>query len=240
MSTTEDSPRQEFLSDPTSQLPRVANGSDPAPGDGWQSRLWHALRHAPGRAVAVGLAAGVVAAVVTAVLLLQGATIWTSQTTMIVDDPYGVATAGDEGQLLKLSELRFKYADLASTVAIGQPVATQLDVPVGVVLGATTVEVPDNSLLMSVVGRWTTPGFARQLSQSMAQGISDYVRAENKANGVPAGDQFSASVIGSASPATASRPSRSKAAAAALVVFVGVAVAGFVVAQLLLARRRLS
>lgn len=239
MSTTEDSPRQAFLSDPTSQLPRVANGSDPARADDWQSRLWHRLRQAPGRAVVVGLAAGVVAAVVTAVLMLQGATVWASQTTMIMDDPYGVATAGDEGQLLKLSELRFKYADLASTVAIAQPVATQLNVPVGVVLGTTSVSVPENSLLMNVVGRWSTPGFARQLSQSMAQGISDYVRNENKANGVPASDQFSASVIGTASPAVASGPSKSKAVAAAVVVFFGVALAGFVVAQLVLARRRL-
>jgi capsular polysaccharide biosynthesis protein len=185
----------------------------------------------------IALVVGILAAALTAGLLLRGTTVWTSQTTMIIDDPYGIALAGDGGQIAKLAELRIKYANLASTYAIAQPVANRLHVPVGVVLGATHVDVPADSLLMSVVGQWSSAADAQKLSSALAQGISDYVKTENSSNGIPAQDQFAAVAVSPTSPATSSGPSSTRAAIAALGAFLGAAVVVFVLAQLFAVRR---
>ena len=47
-----------------------------------------------------------------------------STAVMLIDDPPALATAGDDGQLLKLDGLRLKYAALVGTDLIAQPVAT--------------------------------------------------------------------------------------------------------------------
>lgn len=175
--------------------------------------------------VTAGLAAG---------LTVHRSTVWTSQTTMMLDDPYGLALSGDPGQISKLSYLRNKYAELASTYAIAQPVAQSLHVPVGEVLGSSYVNVPSVSILMNVVGTSASPVFAKEVSAAMARGISNYIDEENAKYHVPAADQFAAITVSPTSAPSPSKPSHTKAALLSLLVFVGTLLVVFVPGQLIL------
>ena len=223
----------------TSEIPAVA-WADPGANDfRWQQRVWLELRYRPLPSLLIAAVVAVVLAGLTAGLLLRGSTVWTAQTTMIIDDPYAIALSGDGGELAKLSTLRVKYANLASTYAMAQPVATKLHLPVSVVLGATRVDIPTDSLLMSVVGQWSSPAAARALSSAMAEEISSYVKSENATYGIPAQNQFAAVSLDPTSPAAPSGPSGRRAALAALGVFLLSGIVVFVAGQMVFARRLL-
>ncbi|MHB8330443.1 MAG: hypothetical protein ACYDD6_12615, partial [Acidimicrobiales bacterium] len=145
--------------------------------------------------------------------------------------------AGDPGQLLKFVDLRYKYASLASTEAIAAPVAAALHVPVSVVLGAATVDVPSNNLLLYVVGTWSSPGFAQELSAAMAQGITSYVQAEDVTYNVPIADRFQTTVVTPASQASPSSPSAINAGLLGLLVLIGGSIVGFGAFQLVVEPR---
>ena len=241
MSGTQDAPLVGVTDSNGPRAPGILDpegaGSEPGDLDDWQGRTWADLWRKPllSLVIAFVLAAGVGAAVDAA--FVRGATVWTSRTTVLIDDPYGIALSGDGGQLAKLSAVRIKYADLASTNAIAAPVANQLHVPVGVVLGSTTVEVPSTSLLMTVDGFWSSAAFARQVSGAMAREISNYINQENNTFAIPQSDRFEALIVGPATPATSSGPSTKRAATAAAGTFVGVAIIVFVATQLFIVRR---
>ena len=203
----------------------------------WASHLWAMLRTGP-------LLALVAAALIAAVLglsgewfTLRGPTVWTSRTVMLVDEPYGIAVAGDQGLLLKLESVRLKYQGLAATNAIDQPVAAKLDVPVSVVEGSAAVVLPPDSLLLDVYGQWSSPAFAQELSGSVAGQINAYVQQEDSQYKIPAADQFTIAVVDAAAPATPSGPSHSKAATVALGLAIAGFVVGFVITQLVRNRR---
>ncbi len=209
----------------------------------WQQELVRRLVLRPVRGVIAGLLVGLLFGLIAGDYMVQGTTTYTSQTVVLLDNPLGIATAGDAGTLIKLSELRYKYASLASTDAIAQPVAATLHVPVGVVLGSASVQVPANSLLLVVQGTWTTPVFAQALSKAMAQDIIQYINTENSAYNIPASNQVIASIVNPAVGAVPSHPSATRGIAVGLVVFVGTALIAFAVYQLVVAdpnRRRPS
>lgn len=231
MSTTQDPPRQgasSLFGDATSQLPAVGGGYGRFGRSDWQRRLWDDLRHEPRRGAVWGLVIGLVFGLLAGILVHRGPTTYTSQTVMILDDPLGIALSGNEGPVVKLADLRFKYASLASTEVIAGPVAQALRVPVGVVLGSTTVSVPQSSLLFDVDARWSTPGLATELSAAMAQEITHYVQQENAANHIPAEDAFSAVTVSPATSGAASGPSTSKAVLAGFLVLLAGFAVGFV------------
>ena len=158
-----------------------------------------------------------------ALSLMRGAVTYSSTAVMLIDDPPALATAGDDGQLLKLDALRLKYQALVSTDLIAQPVATQLGLSVGDVLGAMTAVVPYQSLLMDVTGTWSTPQVAQRLAQATANEVTKFVKYEAEVYNIPAVDRYTFIVIDPATAATANRPSH----AHALTLAVGLAVAGF-------------
>jgi capsular polysaccharide biosynthesis protein len=220
----------------------AANGDVPADANGgWQAELARRLRFRAGRGVLAGLVLGVLIGLPAGALSAQGTTTYTSNTVMLLDDPVGIAIAGDANTLIKVDDLRYKYASLASTYAIAAPVADDLHVPVSVVLGSTSVQVPTNSLLMVVTGTGSTPGIAKELSGAMAQGVAQYIQNENTTYKIPATDQVVARVVSPTSVAVASHPSRTHALGVGVVVFVVGAAVGFLAFQLLAsepARRR--
>ena len=206
-----------------------------------QSRLWRALRTAPlpGLVLAVLLAIG--AGLVGWNLNSAGTTVYSSRTVMAIDQPYGIATAGDEGILLKLETLRIKYQGLASTDAIAGPVATKLGLPITDVLAATSVALPADSLLLVVTGTWTNAADAQHLSSAMAAEINSYVKAENAQYVVPAADQFIIQTVDPTTPATASTSSsHRKSAADAVALALVTLIVAFVAAQLIFNRRLLT
>jgi capsular polysaccharide biosynthesis protein len=219
----------------------VADSNGAAQGGGWQTELWQRLARRPGRAALAGLVVGVLLGIPVGDAVSQGTVTYSSHTVMLLDDPLQDATSGDAGALVKMDDLRYKYASLAGTDAIAAPVAANLHVPVPVILGATSVQVPANSLLLNVVGTWSTPGFAHELSQAMAQGIVQYIQSENTTYNIPAADQLFANIVSPTSPATATQPSHTRGIAVGLLVFVGAGLVAFTAFQLLTtepARRR--
>jgi hypothetical protein len=206
----------------------------------WQRRLWRALATAPLVGLTFGaLFAGILVAL-SAFFALKGPTTWTSTTVMVIDDPYDLAAAGDEGQLLKLSELRAKYSGLVSTYSIAQPVANQLHLPVGYVLGSVSTITPLSSLLFEVVATTPTPYPARVLSQAVANEVTSYVQSEEKAFNVPANDRFTITTVDPASAPVSKGPSVARAAAAAGGFAVLGLVVGFCATQLVVNRRLLT
>ena len=238
------------VSDPDPQNPlavpdlpaRSQGADDPA---GWrpsyvQVRVWRALRTTPLPGLVFGVALGVVLAVVSAVIALSGPTVYTSTTVMLINDPLALATAGDQGQLLKLDALRYKYSGLAGTEALAAPVAQELKLPVGQVLGAVTTQVPPETLLMDVVATWSTPSEAAALSQAMADQITAYVKTEEVNNAIPLNDRFTFTAVEAASTPTPVGPSPFHAATLALALAVLGLIVGFVGAQLVRNRSLLT
>ncbi len=195
------------------------------PPDHWQRRVVRALGTTPRLAVVLGLIVAVLLGVTGARSVLATPTTWSSTAVMLIDDPPALATAGDDGQLLKLDELRLKYAALAGTFLIAQPVATQLHLSLGDVLGSVTAVVPSESLLMDVTATWSNPQVAERLAQSTAAEVSKFVKYEVAVYNIPKVDRYTFKVIDPATAATAHKPSR----ADALTLAVGLAVGGFAV-----------
>ena len=104
--------------------------------------LWSAMGHRPGKAIVAGLLLGVLLAVLGAASILKGPTSYSSSTTMLIDDPYQLATSGQATEFSNLDALRYKYAALVATDSIADPVASQLHLPVDDVLGALSTNVP--------------------------------------------------------------------------------------------------
>jgi capsular polysaccharide biosynthesis protein len=193
------------------------------PADDWQRRVARSLGTKPLLAIVLSLIVAVLLGTIGALSLMRGAVTYSSTAVMLIDDPPALATAGDDGQLLKLDALRLKYQALVSTDLIAQPVATQLGLSVGDVLGATTAVVPYQSLLMDVSGTWSTPQVAQRLAQATANQVTKFVQYEAEVYNIPAVDRYTFIVIDPATAATANRPSH----AHALTLAVGLAVAGF-------------
>lgn len=206
----------------------------------WQHRVWAFLAEGALLAALVGLTLAILAGGIGAWRVLKAPAIYSSTTTMLIDDPYQLATAGDENQLLKLQDLRYKYAALTSTEAIAGPVAQATGLPVGAVEGAIAASPAGQALLISVVGKWSDAAEAQRLSAATATALSTYVQEEEITYGVPQVNRFFIRTIGPTGAAVATRPSSGRAAAHG----VGYAVAGFAVGYLLTqvvrrARRRL-
>jgi capsular polysaccharide biosynthesis protein len=205
-----------------------------------QSGLWRALRTKPLRAFLLALLVAIGAGVAGWHLNSKGTPVYASQTVMIVNQPYGIATAGDEGILVKLVAVRAKYQGLATTDVMAQPVAAKLGLPVDKVLSAITVTVPPDSLLLTVTATWTSAHEAQRLSSAMAAEISNYVDDENVQYKVPPADQFNIRTVDPTTVATLSTPSHRKsvvdAIGLALVAFI-ICFAGF---QLIFNRKLLT
>ncbi len=196
------------------------------PADDWQRRTVRGLGRKPRLAIVLGLIVAALLSVTGARSVLGAPTTWSSTAVMLIDDPPALATAGDDGQLLKLDELRTKYAALAGTFLIAQPVATQLHLSLGDVLGSVTATVPSESLLMDVTATSSTPRVSQRLAQTTAEQVSKFVKYEVAVYNIPKVDRYTFKVIDPATAATAHKPS----GADALTLAVGLAVGGFAVA----------
>jgi capsular polysaccharide biosynthesis protein len=223
----------------------VTAAKEPLPDHGGgndhpQSRLWRALRTKPLRAFLLAALLAVGAGAAGLHLNSKATPVYASQTVMIVDQPYGIATAGDEGLLVKLVAVRAKYQGLATTDAMAGPVAAKLGLPVNKVLSATTIAAPPDSLLLDVTTTWTNAHEAQRLSSAMAAEIIAYVHDENIQYGIPPSEQFIFHTVDPATAPTLSTPSHRKSAADAIGLALVVFLLGFAGLQLLFNRKLLT
>lgn len=201
----------------------AADGSHP-PAD-WQRRVFRALGKQASLAIVLGILVAALAGAAGAWSVLRARTTWSSSAVMLIDDPPALATAGDDGELLKLDGLRTEYSALVNTELIARPVASKLHMPVGEVLGSVTATVPPEALLMDVSATWSNPVVAERLAQATANEVTFFVKYEGAAYNIPAVDRYTFKVIDPATVATADKPSH----ADALTLAVGLALAGFAV-----------
>ncbi len=223
------------------EIPSGRSAVDGSGGGGpprdWQGRILGILARSPRLALSLGAVLGLLLGTAGAVSTLGTPVTWTSQTVMILDDPYGLAAAGDEGPLLKLNEVRAKYASLAGTYAIAQPVALRLGIPVGEVLGHESAVPSPDALLLVVTATWTDAPDAEKLSAATAAELTSYVQSENAAYAIPTTDQFLLRTVDPTGPAVPSRPSKGRAATQLAGWGLGGFAVGFVLTQLVRSRR---
>lgn len=231
----------ETLASPVGSGGGLTSASAAAAAPTWQVRLWRAVSRQARFGAMAGVLVGLVLGVLGGVAASHGATRWTSTTTMMIDDPYQLATAGDQGELLKLNSLLVKYAGVLGTDVIAQPVAQQLGLSVQQVLSSVTADnnPADETLLLPITATASSPGLARRLSQAAANELTAYVAIQNGEFHIPAVDQFTLTTVDPASTPVRHGPSPTKAAADALALFVVGFVLGFVVVQLVRNRRLL-
>lgn len=202
--------------------------------------LWDAVSLPSTRNAAIAMAVAAAFAVLAAVLVLASAPTYQSVATLAIDQPRAVQDSPDTGIIDKLDRLRLKYAGLADTAPVLDPVARELGVDLGDLRDDTTVVIGPQSLLMFPTATAETERGAERRAQALADAITDYADAEQARNGIPAADRYRFTVIENASDADKVSPtSRSAVAAAAMAAILAVGVA-YVVLQLATANRRLS
>lgn len=144
-------------------------------------------------AVVVGVLAGFAAANV-------GVT-YSSQATLLIDQPRAIAASGDEGVVAKLSRLRYKYAGLVTTTRVAGPAAQATGLSEGAASGRLFATVDPTSLLLAVGSRGSDAASTRRLAVAAADALVGYVRSEQERAGIPARQRLTLSVVVPAGPA---------------------------------------
>lgn len=205
----------------------------------WQERIGRVFGRKVGPSLLVGLVLGLVLGVFGAVGKTH-ATAYASTTTMMIDAPYALAATSTQNEMLELSSLLVKYADLVSTDVIADPVAAKLGLTAKQVLGAVTASANPSTvtLLLPVVATWPKPAVARKLSQTVANMLTTYVELQNLQYHIPAADQFTLKTVDPATAPVAVASSTSKQDEKAVILGVFGLLVGFAVTQLVRSRRR--
>ena len=141
-------------------------------------------------AVGLVLLVGGLAAVLTA-----PPTTYQSAATLAIDQPRGIAEAGDAGVIEKLSRLRYKYKGLVGTQVFAQALAGATDRPEGQVAGSLFASVDPSSLLMLVGARTHQKAEARSLANDAAKHLVAYAAKEQEQAGVPPDQRFVFQVV---------------------------------------------
>jgi capsular polysaccharide biosynthesis protein len=167
--------------------------------------------------VVVVIVAVIGAALAGAIVGTRTAT-YESRTAVLIDQPRAIAAAGDEGVIAKLVRLRTKYAGLVPTPRLLQPVADAVHRPLGEVAGSVRVEVPVNSLLLTVVATSSDRHLVGPLSHALGERLRTYAADEQQQADIPADQRFTFAVVAGPSTPTKVSPSRDRALAVAATV----------------------
>lgn len=217
------------------------NGHDAShedePGQDWSRALWEALKHRPGRNLVLSLAVALLAAALGATLILKEPAKWSSSATLLIDDPQQLATAGDDGIINKLNQLRLKYAGLVSTSAIAGPVAQQLGIDEGTVAGSASAVPGQDSLILYTQATASSSSMAQRIAQALAEELVTYVSNENSQFQLPPNLQYSFSIVNPATGADQIAPSHSRAETVAGALAVVALIGAYVTLQLVAPRR---
>lgn len=185
--------------------------------------------------VILALALGLMAAGGAALYQRHKPTNYFSLAVLQIDQPTQVSTDTGDATLAKLQRLRSYYADMLDTELLADPIAHQVGLPPGEVIGSITTLIPAN-FLIDLFAHAPTPKLAQSIAQAATSELINYVHRSQTKAGVPKVDQV---VL-----REATRPgygikvavSRKKELVSGGVAFVVVAAAFIIVADLL--RRR--
>ena len=167
-------------------------------------------------ALAAGLVVGLIAA-----FAVKGTTpTFQSQALLEIDQPHALAVSADDGVIAKLSRLRFKYAGLMRTQTFAQPIATKLNLPVGLVAGSLYSGVDSETLVIAVGAKTHNRTQTEQIAAAGAQELIDYTQHEQSQLKIPVADEVSFTLVTPASPAVKVSPTHQRIVLVALGAFV--------------------
>lgn len=130
---------------------------------------------------------------------------------LVIDQPVLIAKAGSEGVLVKLNQLRTKYALLARTRQVTKPVSDKTGLPEGLIAGAVNVQLPGPSLLLIVEAKSLQPGTARVIADAAAQELITLVANEMKAQKITDDFKIVLTLVSPAQPGGKILPTRDRA-----------------------------
>jgi hypothetical protein len=156
-----------------------------------------------------------------------------SEAVMLIDQPLQL-TAGDAGVVIKLNQLRAKYAALITTSEIIEPAAAAAKLPESIVRAAQRPLVPSETLTLMPAARAATAEMAQTIAQATALTLQNYVEDEQAATGLNAAQRLSLRIVQDAGSGVKVEPSTSRArqvgvvaaGAAVLLAYVGLQLAG--------------
>jgi len=181
----------------------------------------------------LALVAATLVGSISAAMVLREPEVHESRAVLLIDNPLAFASAGDDGTILKLDRLRTKYATLAHTQVIANPVAKTVGTSAGTVLASTDVVAAPASLSLVVAARAGRPADAVALAAAMSKAIVDYVVEEHETNSIPVADRFVFRVVQPAKFAVKTAPSARSARASGGIAFLVALLVSYVGFQLL-------
>ena len=189
-----------------------------APGSGGYAPVarpwtaWDALKVFSLRSLVFALVLGALAAAGGAAVALGRPSVYSSEASLLIDQPKLVQRATDQGPLQKLALLRFKYLGLATTPAIAGPAASTLGLTETHVANEIFVTAPPTSLLLIVTAQASTSSEARGVTNAVAHSIVDYTDREQGQIEVAPADRYEFAIVNPASSPVKIQPTKSKAA----------------------------
>lgn len=185
----------------------------------------------------VALAVGLICAGLGYANVMRQPARYQSTAVMLMDQPSALAR-GDSGVVVKLNLLRAKYAALVTTTEIMAPASQESGLPVGEMRAAQRPQIQPNSLTFTPVARTGDPHKAQRIAQATAETLSEYVRDEQAATGLPPAERLSLRVVQNASLGTKVSPVPARARQVAAVAAGAGVVLAYVGLQLRAARRQ--
>lgn len=156
---------------------------------------WEALLRPTLFVVLISLTASILAGAIGAGLILAQSPRYESVSTLVIDQPKAVVAAGSEGVLVKLSNLRLKYAVLLRTKVFTEPIAARVGRPPTEVARSIRSIAPAQSLAFYVTGRAPDPVMSQGLANVAAEELVAYVQREQDAAGIAAGNQIVFTIV---------------------------------------------
>jgi len=177
--------------------------------------------------LAGGLAAGVVVGLAAALAADHTTPTYQTQAVVEIDQPHALALSINDGIIAKLSRLRYKYAGLLRTQTLAQPIATKLNLPVGLVAGSLYTVVDAQTLVMAVGAKGHNREQTQAIAAAGAQELVDYTEREQTRLNIAPVNQVTFSVVTQAAPAVKVSPTRQRVVLVGLGSFLFVAAGTF-------------
>jgi capsular polysaccharide biosynthesis protein len=204
------------------------------PSPTWQLLARFSLAHL----IAALVAGGIVGSLSLATMLRATPTY--ESTTTVELHQSGLFTSADAGPVIKLIGLRLRYALLAKTDAVLDPISERVGLPADDVKNALTVTLNGSSTLMFSIAKTDDPVESQRLADAMGDQLAIYAANEQTDDKVAPDEQVQIRVVQRAELGEKVAPETSRAVTTGL--FAALAVTGSVYAGLQLivglARRR--
>jgi uncharacterized protein involved in exopolysaccharide biosynthesis len=186
--------------------------------------------------VILALALGLMAGGGAALYQRHKPTSYFSLSVLQIDQPVQVSADTGDATLAKLQRLRSYYAGVLDTAVLATPIAHQVNLPVGAVIGSLTTLISPSNFLIDLFAHSPTPQQSQAIAQAASSQLISYVSKQQQKAGVLKLNRVVLREVTQPSLGVKVAASHKKELVSGVVAFVVVAAAFIIVADLL--RRR--